>query len=114
MSSTQALEPLLHTLAYGITKSVIPGIVYTLYPLLGRKNITINAIYPGPTKVGYDNETNSIPIFNLSFGRIGETEDVVNLIDFLVSPKGKWVTGQVINSEGGLVRNSEDKYTELN
>lgn len=106
MSSTQTLEPLIQNIAYGVTKSIVPGIVYTLFPILGQKNITINAINPGPTRIGYDGEIDSIPMHNLTFGRIGETEDVVNLVDFLISPKGKWITGQVINSEGGLVRNS--------
>ena len=106
ISSTQNLEPLTQSIAYGITKSTVPGIVYTLFPILGRKNITINAVNPGPTRVGYNYETTNIPKSNLTFDRIGETEDVVNLVEFLISTKGKWITGQTINSEGGLIRNS--------
>ena len=106
LSSTQALEPLTQSVSYGVTKSIVPGIVYTLFPILGKKNITINAINSGPTMVGYVGETDAIPIEKLPFKRIGKTEDVTNLVEFLVSSKGEWITGQVINSEGGLVRNS--------
>ena len=38
------------------------------------------------------------------FGRIGMPEDAARLIAWLASPDGAWITGQVINSEGGFFR----------
>jgi 3-oxoacyl-[acyl-carrier protein] reductase len=35
--------------------------------------------------------------------KFGETEDVANLVDFLVSEKAGYITGQVINIDGGMV-----------
>ena len=110
ISSTQALEPLTSEVSYAITKSTIPVLVSTLAPIMAKKNITINSVNPGPTDVGDDshNEFNDINIYkekNL-FGRAGKPEDVANLVSFLISEKGSWITGQTINSEGGLFRKS--------
>jgi 3-oxoacyl-[acyl-carrier protein] reductase len=37
-------------------------------------------------------------------GRIGLPEDVARMIAFLASDEAKWITGQIINSEGGYIR----------
>ncbi|MDQ3654598.1 MAG: SDR family oxidoreductase, partial [Chloroflexota bacterium] len=39
---------------------------------------------------------------NLPFGRIGQPEDAARLVGWLASDDAGWITGQVINSEGGL------------
>ena len=42
-------------------------------------------------------------------GRLGQPQDAAKLIAFLVSENAAWVTGQVIHSEGGFIRESYDK-----
>ena len=106
LSSTQGLEPLTTEVAYAISKATIPILVLTIAPILAKKNITINAVNPGYTSVN-NNINNEEDYYYQSLntmGRVGTPEDVSNIISFLVSDKGKWITGQTINSEGGLFR----------
>ncbi|HCW35373.1 MAG TPA: hypothetical protein DGB97_04810, partial [Staphylococcus sp.] len=41
---------------------------------------------------------------NFPFGRLSMPQDTANLIAFLLSDRGSWITGQIINSEGGFIR----------
>ena len=105
MSSTQMLEPLTSEISYAISKAAIPVMVSTLAPIMAEKGITINAVNPGATNVG-DEEDKNIDKYRKQnmFGRLGLPSDAANLVSFLVSEKGKWITGQTINSEGGFFR----------
>jgi len=90
-------------LSYVLTKSAVETLTYTLASTLAEKGITINAINPGPTNSGWMNEEIKTEILKLSpSGRIGEPHDAANLVAFLASDRAKWITGQVIHSEGGF------------
>lgn len=104
MSSTQCLEPLVNEISYAISKASTPIIVTTLAPMMAKKGIRINAINPGATEIGDTSDNVDLYKSNNSFGRIGNPSDVANLVSFLISEKGQWITGQIINSEGGLFR----------
>ncbi|WP_026690295.1 SDR family oxidoreductase [Alteribacter aurantiacus] len=96
--------PMPEELSYVLTKSTSETIVFTLQSVLAKKGITINAVNPGPTDTGWmsDEVKKGLgPLFPQ--GRIGTPEDAANLIAFLVSEEAKWVTGQVIHSEGGFM-----------
>jgi len=105
LSSTQNLEPLTSEISYAISKAVVPAIVYTLAPIMASKGITINAVNPGATEVGDPSDKN-IRFYRdcNQFGRLGNTKDAANIICFLASEQGIWITGQTINSEGGIYR----------
>lgn len=63
----------------------------------------MNAVDPGPTNTGWMTEEVQAYLVNkFPAGRIGEPVDVARLIAFLVSEEAKWVTGQVIHSNGGF------------
>jgi 3-oxoacyl-[acyl-carrier protein] reductase len=104
-SSTQNLEALTTEISYAISKASVPVIVSTLAPIMAIKGITINAVNPGTTEIDdkNDRKINVCQQDNM-FGRLGLPEDAANLVSFLVSNEGKWITGQTINSEGGLFR----------
>ena len=105
LSSTQSLEPLLSEISYAISKASTPVIVSTLAPLMARKGITINAVNPGATEIGDEKDENINQYReNNPFGRIGFPTDAANIVYFLVSDEGKWISGQTINSEGGQFR----------
>ena len=105
LSSTQNLEPLTTEVSYAFSKAVIPVIVSTWAPVMATKYITINAINPGAIEIGEKVDINTDKyIKNNLFGRLGSTVDVGNIVSFLVSEEGGWITGQTINSEGGLFR----------
>lgn len=105
LSSTQNLEPLYNEISYAISKATIPVIVSTLAPIMATKGITINAVNPGATEIG-DLSDRNINFYQKSnyFKRLGTPEDAANLVYFLASNEGKWITGQTINSEGGIFR----------
>lgn len=104
-SSTQNLEALTTEISYAISKASVPVIVSTLAPIMASKGITINAINPGVTDVGDMHDDNIHEyIGSNKFSRLGLPSDAANLVQFLVSDAGKWITGQTINSEGAICR----------
>ena len=105
MSSGQALGPMPDELAYAMTKSAMNSLTYTLHQELAAKGITINSVNPGPTDTGWMNEElNELILQRSPKGRVGLPKDAARLIGFLCSEEGEWVTGQLINSEGGFMR----------
>lgn len=106
MTSGQAQGPMVGELAYVATKGAISAFTLSLSAELAPLGITVNAVNPGPTDSGWMSEEvkqELSPKFLL--GRIGLPRDAAKLIGFLVSDKAEWITGQVINSEGGFLRN---------
>ena len=73
---------------------------------LGKRNITVNAIAPGFINSDMTNnlaEANKNEYLNdISLNRFGEAEDVANLVSFLASDNASYITGQIINIDGGI------------
>lgn len=104
--SGQAQGPMIEELAYGATKGAISAFTLTLSAELAPIGITVNAVNPGPTDTGWMSEKVKQTLSpNFLMGRIGLPIDAARLIAFLVSDRAGWITGQVINSEGGFLRN---------
>lgn len=105
LTSGQAQGPMVEELAYVATKGTISAFTLSLSAELGPLGITVNAVNPGPTDTGWMSEELKhalLPKFRL--GRIGEAKDAARLIAFLASEEAAWITGQVIHSEGGFLR----------
>jgi 3-oxoacyl-[acyl-carrier protein] reductase len=105
LTSGQSLGPMPDELAYVASKGAIEAFTLSASPSLARLGITINAVDPGPTDSGWmtdELKQELRPRFPL--GRIGAPEDVARLVAFLASEAGGWITGQVIHSEGGFIR----------
>ena len=105
MTSGQDLAPMPGELAYVATKGAISTFTKSLSSEHAPLGITVNAVNPGPTDTTWMDDSirhSLLPQFPL--GRIGTPEDAANIIDFLVSEAGAWITGQVIHSEGGFMR----------
>ena len=105
MTSGQALGPMTDELAYVATKGAISAFTLSLSAELASLGITVNAINPGPTDTGWmtDEIKNHLTSKFLS-GRVGLPEDAARLVSFLASEEAQWITGQIINSEGGFLR----------
>ncbi|MGI8484320.1 MAG: SDR family oxidoreductase [Thermomicrobiales bacterium] len=104
-SSGQHLGPMPDELSYAMSKGVIIAFSQSIAPDLARRGITINVVNPGPTDTGWMTpEIESDVIEKTPSGRVGTPEDVARLISWLVSDDAAWITGQVINSEGGFIR----------
>jgi 3-oxoacyl-[acyl-carrier protein] reductase len=88
--------------AYGASKAALERIVVAAAAELGPRGITVNAVDPGATDTGwispelYERISESTPL-----GRVGQPEDAAAFVSFLCSPRGGWITGQIIVSDGG-------------
>jgi len=91
---------------YAAAKAGIVGFTKSLALEVSKKGITINAVAPGAIITDMfmripEKYRNKI-LENIPSGRFGETEEVADLIDFLVSDKAAYITGQTIHINGGL------------
>ena len=106
MTSGQDLGPLPGEIAYGASKAALAGITKTIAYELAPCGFTVNCVNPGP--VDSDSYVTDGMRETLAdrfpFGRWGLPDDAARLVAWLVSEDGRWVTGQVINSEGGFMR----------
>src|SRR5215207_3108576 len=103
MTSGQENGPMPEELAYAATKGAVAAFTRSLAVEVGPKGITVNAVNPGPTDTGWMDEglkRELTPRFPL--GRIGLHEDAARLVAWLATDAAEWITGQVIDSEGGF------------
>jgi 3-oxoacyl-[acyl-carrier protein] reductase len=88
--------------AYGASKAALERIVVAAAAELAPQGITVNAVDPGPTDTGwmspglYERLREATPL-----GRVGCPQDAAELVAFLCSPRGGWITGQILVSDGG-------------
>lgn len=72
---------------------------------MGKYGITVNVVCPGATQTGYITPENEEWIIQKTpLGRLGYSEDVADVITFLASEQGRWLTGQLIYASGGFLR----------
>ncbi|PYY27355.1 SDR family oxidoreductase [Paenibacillus illinoisensis] len=93
---------------YAGTKGAVEQFTRQLAKEFGSKQITINAVAPGPVNtelfaVGKtEQQLEGLRKMN-AFGRLGEPEDIASVISFLVNPESQWVTGQTLRVNGGFI-----------
>ena len=99
---------------YSLTKGGLDSLTKALAFELGPKQIRVNAIAPGSvnTPLFINNmeklNTEQKQTFNekisqlYPLNRIGNTEDIANLALFISSPMAAWMTGSIVNIDGGL------------
>ncbi|WP_026534463.1 SDR family oxidoreductase [Arthrobacter sp. H14] len=90
-------------LPYGSSKGALDRIVIAAARELGHLGITSNALNPGPIDTGWmDAELREQLTLRQPTGRLGTPADTADLVGFLLSPEGKWISGQLIKSDGGF------------
>jgi 3-oxoacyl-[acyl-carrier protein] reductase len=93
--------------AYIASKAGVEGLIHVLANELRGRSICVNAVAPGPvaTELFLKDKSEAV-IERLSkmppLERLGQPEDIANLVAFLVSPDGGWVNGQVLRANGGF------------
>lgn len=110
MTSGQIEGPMPGEVAYATSKAALAGVTKTVAAELMRLGIVLNTINPGPVNTGYldaettDRELDTLEerVAGLPFGRFGVPSDPAQLIGWLCSPRGAWVVGQVLTSDGGF------------
>ncbi|MDO6566381.1 SDR family oxidoreductase [Alteromonas sp. 1_MG-2023] len=93
---------------YAATKSAVETMSAILSKELRGKNIAVNCVAPGPTETDLFTEGKSQEFIdklaNMSpMERLGQPEDIANVVNFLASDEGHWVNGQVLRANGGIV-----------
>ena len=92
---------------YIASKAGVEGLVPVLANELRGRNITVNAVAPGPTGTDlFLNGKTPEQIAQLSklapLERLGQPEDIANVVSFLAGPDGGWVNAQVLRANGGF------------
>jgi len=92
---------------YGLAKLGVNGITQALAREVGHMGIRVNAIAPGPTDTEALKKTAGAAadqiVTGLPISRIGQPEDHVEMLLFLLSDAASWITGQVLNVDGGQI-----------
>ncbi len=91
-----------HNLPYGATKGALDRLVLAAAHELGHLGLRSNVINPGPIDTGWmTEEIRAAGLAQQPLGRLGTPTDTANLVRFLLSPQGGWITGQLLYSNGG-------------
>jgi 3-oxoacyl-[acyl-carrier protein] reductase len=104
-TSGQHLGPMAGELPYAVSKGAVHQMTRSLADAVADRGITVNAINPGPVDTGWPSDElreQLRPAFPA--GRWGRPEDIAPVVAWLASPDSGWVTGQVVNAEGGFRR----------
>jgi 3-oxoacyl-[acyl-carrier protein] reductase len=94
-------------IAYAMSKSALEMLALHFAKHLGPRGITVNSVAPGITR-------NDNPVFTMpdvvtqmaalsAFNRVGEPQDVADVVAFLCSDDARWVTGAFIDASGGTL-----------
>jgi 3-oxoacyl-[acyl-carrier protein] reductase len=90
-------------LPYGASKGALDRIVIAAARELGPLGISANALNPGPVDTGWmDDGIREAVLARQPTGRLGTPADVAGAVAFLLSPAGRWVSGQLIKADGGF------------
>jgi NAD(P)-dependent dehydrogenase (short-subunit alcohol dehydrogenase family) len=105
--STAATRIAMPEQPYAMSKAAIEVLSRCLAQLVGGRGITVNAVAPGPTLTDMNPWMLDDPEVQQAVGsgnaitRPGRPADVADVVAFLASESGRWVTGQVIDASGG-------------
>lgn len=103
--AAQAAPP--GTSVYSASKAAVEAMTKSIAAELGARQITVNVVAPGTTATDMLNsamppEAQQAMIASTPLGRLGQPEDIADVIAFLASDDARWITGQVIGVSGGL------------
>jgi len=88
---------------YSAAKGAIVAVTKALSQEVAKRNITVNAVAPGFIKSDMTAELDENELKKLvPANRFGEAQEVADLVSFLVSKKSSYITGEVININGGI------------
>ncbi len=90
-------------LPYGASKGALDRLVISAARELGPRGISANVLNPGPIDTGWmDDETRTSLGAMTPLGRLGRPVDVAAVVEFLVSDEGRWISGQLLQSDGAF------------
>jgi 3-oxoacyl-[acyl-carrier protein] reductase len=94
-------------LLYAATKGAIEQMTRVLAKDLGKQQINVNVVSPGPTQTdlfmqGKSDELIKMIASGNPYGRLGQPDEMAAVVSFLSSSDAKWVNGQNIRINGGM------------
>ncbi|MDW6061008.1 SDR family oxidoreductase [Streptomyces sp. FXJ1.4098] len=107
MGSTASRFAVSTQIGYTISKAALESMAPSLANELGRRGVTVNTVAPGAVRTDMTAGYTCVPevVAGLeaitALGRLGEPEDIADVVGFLAGPRGRWVTGQTIDVSGG-------------
>lgn len=103
VSSLSGLKGVAGQANYSAAKGAMIASTKSLAQEVAKRNITVNAVAPGFIRSDMTLELNQEQIRQMvPMGRIGEPDEVAHVVSFLVSDKASYITGEVININGGI------------
>ena len=92
---------------YAASKAGVIGFTKSLAKELASRGITVNAVAPGYIDTDMTAEISDAAkeatLKSIPLGKMGKPEDIANAVNFLASPAAQYITGQVLNVDGGMV-----------
>jgi 3-oxoacyl-[acyl-carrier protein] reductase len=92
---------------YAASKAGLIGLTKTLARELASRGITVNAVAPGLIETDMttvlSEEVRQNILKNVPLGKLGEPEDIAGAVAYLASAEAKYITGQVLTVDGGMV-----------
>lgn len=93
---------------YAATKAAVEAMTHIAAKELGARQITVNAVAPGPVGTdlflsGKSEELINTIVKNIPLGRLGQPGDIASVVSFLASPQSGWINGQILRANGGAV-----------
>ncbi|MCB2409162.1 SDR family NAD(P)-dependent oxidoreductase [Hymenobacter lucidus] len=105
LSSVLGNRPSAFGVAYGATKAAVDSITKSLAVLLGPKGIRVNAVAPGLTVTDMGTAMPAAIQEHVArttaLGRMGEAEEIADVVAFLAGDSSRWITGQTVYADGG-------------
>ncbi|KKX30528.1 SDR family oxidoreductase [Rhizobium sp. LC145] len=93
---------------YVASKAAVEAMTHVASKELGKRAITVNAVAPGPIETelfmnGKSDELVQRIVGTIPLGRLGQPEEIAEVVAFLAGPQGGWVNGQVLRANGGMI-----------
>jgi 3-oxoacyl-[acyl-carrier protein] reductase len=93
---------------YAGTKAAVEAMTSVLAKELRGRNITVNAVAPGPTATDLFMKGKPQAVIDhlaklAPLERLGEPDDIARSVSFLAGPDGAWINGQVLRANGGII-----------
>ena len=92
---------------YASSKAGLIGLTMALAREVASRNITCNAVAPGfietSMTAGLSEEFKQNAVKMIPLGRVGTVEDIANAVSFLASDEASYITGHVLNVNGGML-----------